>query len=423
MVLKPTKLRVVTWLLAFTWTGLLLGSFLAGKSQQEEHTLQLAAAQAEAHFALDLNIRKWAADHGGVYVPISARTQPNPHLAKVPDRDISHPSGKTLTLMNPAYVIRQLNEDMALWSGARAKITSLNPIRKENGPDPWEESALRQLESGSPAVQEVIKENEKEYLRLMRPLIAEKACLKCHGDQGYREGDLRGGVAVTSPLGMLGAMSREEVFRQLGNHLVFWALGMAGLFWGTWAMNRSMAEQRKLAEKNRQALADTEAILDMVPVGIIIVGQDRRVRRANRTALKILGQEEGDVVGCVCHQNICPSPEGKCPVLDECQTLDNSARKAIGHDGRTVPILKTAIPFTWQGEEVLLEAFIDTTDQEKANNDLLSTVKELQRFNRLAVGRELRMAELKSEVNELLGDLGREPRYRKPEPSLNGGGR
>ncbi len=37
---------------------------------------------------------------------------------------------------------------------------------------------------------------------------------------------------------------------------------------------------------------------------------------------------------------------------------------------------------------------------------------QLGRFNRLAVGRELRMSELKSEINGLLGELGHEGKYR-----------
>ena len=38
-------------------------------------------------------------------------------------------------------------------------------------------------------------------------------------------------------------------------------------------------------------------------------------------------------------------------------------------------------------------------------------VQELERFNRLAVGRELRMVELKGRINELSEELGKEPPY------------
>jgi hypothetical protein len=43
--------------------------------------------------------------------------------------------------------------------------------------------------------------------------------------------------------------------------------------------------------------------------------------------------------------------------------------------------------------------------------DLERHVEELERFNRLAVGREQRMIELKRQVNELSEKLGREPPY------------
>ena len=44
--------------------------------------------------------------------------------------------------------------------------------------------------------------------------------------------------------------------------------------------------------------------------------------------------------------------------------------------------------------------------------ELKKTNEELSAFNRLAVGRELRMIELKSEINELLKKLGQEEKYK-----------
>ena len=43
--------------------------------------------------------------------------------------------------------------------------------------------------------------------------------------------------------------------------------------------------------------------------------------------------------------------------------------------------------------------------------DLERTNAELERFNRLAVGRELRMIELKRQINQLSEQLGKEPPY------------
>jgi PAS domain S-box-containing protein len=51
------------------------------------------------------------------------------------------------------------------------------------------------------------------------------------------------------------------------------------------------------------------------------------------------------------------------------------------------------------------------TEQKQYENELQEKLKELEEFNQLAVGRELRMIELKEEVNELLGRMGKESEY------------
>jgi PAS domain S-box-containing protein len=48
----------------------------------------------------------------------------------------------------------------------------------------------------------------------------------------------------------------------------------------------------------------------------------------------------------------------------------------------------------------------DITDRKRLETDLRRRTEELERFNRLAVGRELRMVELKRDINELSGRLG-----------------
>jgi len=54
----------------------------------------------------------------------------------------------------------------------------------------------------------------------------------------------------------------------------------------------------------------------------------------------------------------------------------------------------------------------DITDRKQAEEELMKKTEELERFNKLAVGRELKMVELKKEINALLEQLGKEPRYK-----------
>jgi DNA-binding NtrC family response regulator len=47
--------------------------------------------------------------------------------------------------------------------------------------------------------------------------------------------------------------------------------------------------------------------------------------------------------------------------------------------------------------------------------ELTEKIEEMTRFNRMAVGRERRILELKRQINSLLAELGREPKYESPE--------
>lgn len=193
-------------------------------------TNELALIEARALFSKDKAARFWASEHGGVYVPKTNKTPPNPFLAHIPERDITTASGKELTLMNPAYMLRQMMSEYELLYGAKGHITSLIHYRPETAPDKWEEKALKMFEIGSKEVVEVSDIGGKPYLRLMQPLYVSKSCLKCHGVQGYKEGDVRGGVSLSIPLGNYYNVQKQTLFRQLTAFGIAWMIGLLFIF-------------------------------------------------------------------------------------------------------------------------------------------------------------------------------------------------
>jgi hypothetical protein len=135
-------------ILATVWTCVVIAILTWNLKQNDEDNLENAYLYTKVGFEKDILYRRWATLHGGIYVPITEKTQPNPYLIEIPERDIQTPSGKKLTLMNPAYMTRQVYEIESEISKARSHLTSLNPIRHKNKPDAWEKKLSKLLREG-----------------------------------------------------------------------------------------------------------------------------------------------------------------------------------------------------------------------------------------------------------------------------------
>ena len=142
--------------------------------------------------------RLWNSEHGGVYAPVTETNLPNKYLI-TKDREIVSSSGKLYTKINPAYMTRQISEIAEKKSGFKFHITSLNPIRPQNRGDKTEKAILKSFENGVKEYAAFRKKNKTIDFFYMVPLITEKSCLKCHGSQGYKTGDIRGGISIVIP--------------------------------------------------------------------------------------------------------------------------------------------------------------------------------------------------------------------------------
>jgi diguanylate cyclase (GGDEF)-like protein len=225
--MKRGHLALAAILLVF-WT-LFLGFMFRRETTLEEHLLrEIALSQARALFNQVVDVRDWNARRGGVYVPVTPETPPNPWL-DVPNRDETTLSGRHLTLMNPAYMTRQLAELTRRRRGIGLHLTSRNPLRPENEPDPWERAALEAFERGEiERVDFSLDAGGREIFRYMAPLPVEESCLPCHKKQGYLPGQVRGGISITHPSELLATSRRAFRHNVMLASIVLWLLG-AGL--------------------------------------------------------------------------------------------------------------------------------------------------------------------------------------------------
>lgn len=195
-------------------------------NMEKGRTIELAQKEAQTIFNKDKAFRFWASNHGGVYVPITKETPPNPALSHIPERDIFTSGGQRLTLLNPAYMMRQIMEQYEQLYDVKGHITSLKLLNESNAPDDWETRALKSFEQGEKEIFEVVESEGQDWLRLMRPMVTKAVCLKCHAQQGYKVGDVRGAIGVSVAMAPYKALEAKALRVIYLSHVSFWLLGL-----------------------------------------------------------------------------------------------------------------------------------------------------------------------------------------------------
>jgi diguanylate cyclase (GGDEF)-like protein len=194
MRIEPKKYIYIVSLLwvAGIFTSLTWNLLQIKKSAEEEHR-----KTAKAFVQQILLTRAWNASHNGVYLRVSETVHPNPFL-QVSDRDVETTDGTSLTLINPAFMTRMISDIAQDQGSVKFHMTSLKPINPENQPSQGERAGLLFFEKEK--TQEyfnTVKQNGNDIYNYMVPLVTKKTCLQCHAKQGYKEGDIRGGVRVS----------------------------------------------------------------------------------------------------------------------------------------------------------------------------------------------------------------------------------
>lgn len=277
--------------------------------EQEFRRSELLARTAAAK---DVELRDWMATFGGIFVPVTDLTPPNPYLNPA-GRELTGPDGRTLTKMNPAYVTRLLHERWGNKYGMIGHITSLQPIRPQNAASPWETAALAELtQRGSGEFSEIYTEKNNSYMRHMTPLYAKPGCLTCHTTQGYKVGDIMGGISNTVPTATVAGGDAEVKQTLISGHAAVAILMLLLFVWAGKSLLRRN-DQRYKAELALKEMAETleervvqrteelqnykentELILSSTLEGIVEVDNDGTILFINKAGMEMSGYAVGD---------------------------------------------------------------------------------------------------------------------------------
>jgi PAS domain S-box-containing protein len=180
------------------------------------------------------------------------------------------------------------------------------------------------------------------------------------------------------------------------------AISASGLVWNI--TDIKVMEEALTAEKSH-----LQKVLDTSPVGVGI-SVDGIMRFANPRILDMLDMKIDD-----------PSPKVYVNAKDRDHITNTLAKDGIikdyelrmyGKNREIRDMLVTYMNVSYGSKEAILVWVMDITELKKTDRELRAKFDELSRFRKLAVGREMKMIEIKKGINNLLIQQGKEPIYK-----------
>jgi diguanylate cyclase (GGDEF)-like protein/PAS domain S-box-containing protein len=292
---KTLMLSVIVSIILTTLVGY---SYYWNINNIHTEKLNLALAEAKSNWNKDASFRQWATLHGGVYVKPNERTPASEAMAHLPERDVVTTEGMELTLMNPAYMLRQMTEEFEQSYGIKGKITGkklLNPVNKA---DAWQLKALNIFESGNSNEifeQQII--DGQPYLRYMKPMYMTEGCVKCHAVLGFKDGDLRGGVSVSIPLAPYFSAANDTNKSILITHIIVWLFGLITIIIFAQVVRKFLFKLNQSIDSLHTSDKKYRGLLENAPDCMVIVNANAEIETVNRQLQEMTGYTVKELIG------------------------------------------------------------------------------------------------------------------------------
>lgn len=274
-VLETRSLRFFILAASLVAALCVMGGFLGMALRDRQVIQEEMVNRGRRDFANIVLMRQWNASFGGVYVEKRPGVVSNPYLE---NPDITDTAGKTYTKKNPALMTRELSELLQKDLGYAFHITSLRPLNPGNAADAREVEALRAFERGEKERHWIERRDGRSFFRYMGPLVVDTTCLQCHAGQGYRIGDIRGGISVSLRVEELQAKLRTNLLVIIGL-----AAATTGLLVGSlWVLFWRMMTRLQAAREQLLTLATTDALTGLLNRRAILARAEEELERHRR---------------------------------------------------------------------------------------------------------------------------------------------
>ena len=132
--------------------------------------------------------------------------------------------------------------------------------------------------------------------------------------------------------------------------------------------DRSFSIKETYARNLHENSQSVQQILEALPVGIVLIDTDHNIRQINKTALDLMqADDRRDLIGQSCKDNFCSIEVENCPLTPgQANTFCNETYLK-GKKGINPFILRKVTAVTHNGSPMVLETFVDITNQKKVH--------------------------------------------------------
>jgi two-component system cell cycle sensor histidine kinase/response regulator CckA len=177
-----------------------------------------------------------------------------------------------------------------------------------------------------------------------------------------------------------------------------------------------ISEQRAAEESLRQSEERFRSLIQNAPVALFVEA-DAHIAYLNPAAARVWGAESvEELEGQPLLEHL--DSRVHAAVRDRMQRLHEEGHAApamesvlLRMDGTPVAAEVAAVPVQYDGLDAALVFVQDISTRKEAEERLAEQMEELSRWHEATLGREMRIIELKQEVNELLARMGAPPRH------------
>jgi PAS domain S-box-containing protein len=181
---------------------------------------------------------------------------------------------------------------------------------------------------------------------------------------------------------------------------------------GTVVVFRDISERKQADEALRESRATARGLLDATQESLLLLDKEGIIIAVNQTAALRQQKTPQDLIGANRFDLLPPDlRESRKAHFNNVLQTGNPADFEDVRDG--IVFHHIYYPVQDKTEAMIGVAIFaqDITERKHMEEELRRNVEELEQFSKLAIGREIKMIQLKREINELLGQLGQGEKY------------